>query len=159
MHKYAIMGKRILFKKKNAYGTLIDTNVHSCDEWGIMPTKFPYVLGGEIKEPSKNEWANYNGDDEYIPDTPKYKAVTQDFEFVYKGNNPSVQISNFLQYLTHGGVFDIYDENSQLGYAEVRYVKYNPNADFHQEGDKSVVTFSVNLKINDITKRCTLAKS
>lgn len=151
---------RILFKKAKAYAQGdIDANVHSCDEWYIMPTSHVFDVGKEQKDLPKNDWLDEHGDDEFVPDEPIYKAFEDEIEFAFKGGDDFLEyISNFIHYLSHGGVFSMYDEHTKVGFENVRFVKYDPEADFIKEEQEVIIKFKVTFKINSPQSNIVLNK-
>lgn len=150
---------RILFRKDHGYAEGgITTDVYSCDQWQIMPTEHEFRIATEIKEVASNDWLDEDGDDEFVPDKPCFKAFEDEIEFVYKGEDPVGMIGDFIYYLSHGGVFAMYDEHSGIGYQECRFVKYDPEADYIREGKEAVVRFKVTFKINTPQTRVVLTK-
>lgn len=149
------MRKRILFQKQS------DTSgtVRSCDEWNIMPSGIDKILMPEMKELASNDWLDEDGDDEYIPDTPKFKGFELTVTFIYKGDDPKTDITGFFQYLTQGGAFSIYDEHSGYGRTNVRYMKYNPTAYHVNDNGQDGVVFEITFKVNDPITTITLSKN
>lgn len=144
------MRGRLLFRKEHSYETRgIDTEVHSCDEWGIMPTSASMQVASEVKELPSNDWKDENGDDEYIPDEVVFKAYQQEISFAYKGEDPSGDIRRFIEYLAYGGAFSMYDERTKTGRQKVRFVKYDTDAEYIPEDGTSTVLFAITLKVND----------
>lgn len=101
----------------------------------------------ELKEIFKRDWADQQGDEEYIPAVPTFKAYEQDLEFIYKGvlRTASDAIRTFLTYL-QGAEFSLYDEYSQRG-IRCRYVSYDSKA--HYRLVEEAVVFTVKVKINN----------
>lgn len=101
----------------------------------------------EAKEMFKRDWADQQGDEEYVQAISVFKAYEQDLEFVYKGvlRTASEAIRTFLTYL-QGAEFSLYDEYSQRG-MRCRYVSYDSKA--HYRSIDEVVVFTVKVKINN----------
>jgi len=101
----------------------------------------------EVKEMFKRDWVDQQGDEEYVPAIPVFKAYEQDLEFVYKGvlRTASEAIRTFLTYL-QGAEFSLYDEYSQRG-IRCRYVSYDNKA--HYRLGEEAVVFTVKVKINN----------
>lgn len=144
------MHSRLLIKKEHSYETRnIDEDIHSCDEWGIMPTELQSQIASEIKDLPENDWKDENGSDEYIPDEVVWKPYEQKIGLVYKGENPSEDIGRFIEFLAYGGYFSLYDERTKIGRQKVRFVKYDPSADFIPLNRESVILFYITVKVND----------
>lgn len=153
------MGKRLLFKKEHAYAKRgVDTVVHSSDEWGIMACSFPVKYASDIKPPYANAWNDEDGDDELVPDEPKFKAYEITVDFVYKGVSAQEHISAFVEYLAYGGQFSMMDEHSGIGRQKVRFAGYEEDASVLNGSDGDTVTFSLKFKINDPVTRIVLEK-
>lgn len=114
--------------------------------FGITTKSIPDVQL-EAKEFFKRDWADQQGDEEYIPATTVFKAYEQDLEFCYIGTltTAAAKIRTFLSYL-QGTEFCLYDEFSQRG-IRCRYVSYDSKA--HYRSDKEVVVFNIKVKINN----------
>lgn len=86
-------------------------------EWGIYVKSIPFKIFPEIKELAFRNWLDENGDDEYIPAQPVFKAYEMDCEFVFIGSHGTAneRIRSFLEYLSNGGEFIIYDSYTQIG--------------------------------------------
>ena len=129
-------------------------------EWGIYIKSVPFKLFPDLKEPPSRDWQDEQGNDEYIPDVPYYKAYEIDCEFVFIGTNgtANTQIKAFLSYLAEGGKFKMYDTYTKIGRTDVRYVSYSEDVFYRREGQNDVVVFSVKLKVNDPLTDITLTK-
>ena len=116
------------------------------DSFGITAKSIP-DRQLELKEIFKRDWVDQQGDEEYIPAIPVFKAYEQDLEFVYKGvlRTASDAIRTFLTYL-QGAEFSLYDEYSQRG-IRCRYVSYDSKA--HYRSVEEAVVFTVKVKINN----------
>jgi len=99
------------------------------------------------KDLFKRDWADQQGDDEYIPAVSVFKAYEQDLEFVCKATLATAGglIKTFLTYL-QGSEFSIYDEFTQRG-IRCRFSGYSNQA-FYRAG-QDVVVFTIKVKINN----------
>ena len=76
-------------------------------------------------------------------------------EFVFKGTKGTAgtKIKSFLDYLANGGYFKMYCEWCKHGLQNVRYVSYDPNAEYIDNEDSdpesSIITFKVKLAVDD----------
>lgn len=129
-------------------------------EWGILVQSFPFKLRPEMKEPSKRDWKDQNGDDELIPDTPVFKSYTMDVDFLFRGDcgAGNAKIGEFIDYLTTGGEFSIYDSYTGIGRTHIRYSSMKESAFRRREGDKDAISFSITFKVNDPVTQITLDK-
>ncbi len=121
-------------------------------EWGIYIKSLPFKLFPEMKDLPSRDWYDENGDDEFVPDSPVYKAYEIECEFVFIGvhGTANVQIKSFLNYLAVGGKFKMYDTYTKIGRTEVRYMSYSEDVLYRREGGDDIVVFSVKLKVNDM---------
>ena len=151
--------KRFLIQKENQYlndgVTVNDTTVHDSTEWNIWITKYPFKVKGEAKDLPTNDWFDENGKEVFLPDKLPIKAYETTIEFVFKGTKGTAgtKIKSFLDYLANGGYFKMYCEWCKHGLQNVRYVSYDPNAEYIDNEDSdpesSIITFKVRLAIDD----------
>lgn len=120
-------------------------------EWGIYIKSIPFKVFPDMKDVPSRDWMDENGDEEYIPDTPYFKAYEMECKFVFIGANgtANTQIRSFLEYLANGGMFRIYDTYTKIGRSEVRYVGYSEDILYRRDEDNDIVVFSVILKVNN----------
>lgn len=125
--------------------------VRNSMEWNIWVKSVPFKIFPDLKDIPSRDWVDENGDDEYIPNTPKYKAYEMECELVYIGayESANTQIKSFLSYLSTGGAFKFYDTYTKIGRTNVRYVSFSDDALYRREGSDDIVQFSVTLKVND----------
>jgi len=125
-------------------------------DFGIYTKHVPFILYPKAKEPYKKSWYDEDGDDEYLPATPRYEAYTMNVDFVYEGalNTANTNIKNFLDFI-QGGYFSLYDEYTGIGRQKIRYVSVDENATLYRR-DKDVVEFTVSLKVNDPVTQITI---
>ena len=115
--------------------------------YNITCKSIPFKPFPDLKDIPKREWFDQQGDDEFIPANPVFKAYEIDMPMSFVGvlNDARDSIYSFLQYL-QGAEFSVYDEYKQKG-VRARYVTYNDDAFFRRDID--VVSFSVKLKVNN----------
>ena len=115
--------------------------------YGIYLKSIPFQPFPDLKDLPKRDWADQQGDDEFIPANPVFKAYETTVDFVYVGGRGSARdaIYAFIQYI-QGGEFSLWDEWKEKG-IRCRYVGYVDNAFYSREGD--IITFSVKLKVNN----------
>ena len=53
----------------------------SNESWNIVVKSIPFTLIPDVKEYAKTDWRDQNGDDEFIPSVPVYKAYDLDVTF------------------------------------------------------------------------------
>lgn len=135
--------------------------VRDSKEWNIWVKSVPFKLSSELQNIPSRTWIDEQGDDEYYPDTPTYKAYEIDCEFVYIGSyeTANTQIKSFRDYLVNGGMFKLYDTFTKIGRTNVRYVKMDTDMFHRKEGGKDLVLFKVTLKVNDPVTDIILTKT
>lgn len=129
-------------------------------EWEILVKSFPFKLRPEMKEPSKRDWKDQNGDDEFILNTPVFKAYTMDVDFLFMGDfgNGNKKILDFIDYLTTDGEFSVYDSYTGIGRTHIRYASMKESAFRRREGNNDVISFSITFKVNDPVTQIKLTK-
>ena len=116
-------------------------------DFGILLKSIPLNPFPDLKEIPKRDWADKQGDDEYLSSIPIFKAYETDVKFIYKGELGSARkaIYEFILYLT-GSEFSIFDTWKGVGF-RCRYVSYNESAFYRKQDD--VVEFSLKFKVNN----------
>lgn len=127
-------------------------------DFDIYCADMPFRLFVEAKEPSKRDWADEHGDDEYIPeDGLKMKAYTMDVKFCCKGDKYSSneKIRKFISYLTGmdgtGAELKMYCTWTKIGRKGIRFDKLNDKAELVRDGDGDILVFTITFKVNDPT--------
>lgn len=120
-------------------------------EWNIYVKSIPFKVFPDRKDIASRDWPDENGDDEFIPETPVFKAYEIDCEFVFIGTHgtANTSITNFISYLANAGNFTIFDSYTQIGRQRVRYVSYSEKIFYRRDGENDIVVFSLKLKVND----------
>jgi len=115
--------------------------------YSITCKSIPFMPFPDLKELPKREWFDQQGDDEYVPANPVFKAYEITTPMVFIGNLDDARdsIYSFLQYL-QGAEFSIYDEYKQKG-VRARYMSYTDDAFYRR--DRDIVSFSLKLKVNN----------
>lgn len=161
--------KRFLIQKENAVlndgATVNDTSVHDSDEWGIRIVNMPFNVKGDAKDIPVNNWKDEHGSEAFVPDSLPIKAYNVTVSFVFKGakGTAGAKIKNFLDYLANNGYFKFYCEYYKTGRRHVRYVSYDPNAEYIDSNDASsegedIITFKVKLAVDDPETEVVLEK-
>ena len=132
--------------------------VRNSTEWGILIKSFPFDIYPEMKDIPKNDWFDEDGDEEFVPDVPVFKAYEAEVEFIYEGARDTgyTNVRNFLNYLATNGLNKIYDSYTSIGRQNVRYQKQS-DAKLYRNSIKEYIVFKVNLKFNDPTNMITLS--
>ena len=132
--------------------------IDSKEQWGILAKSVPFVLVPDVKEYSKIDWPDEDGDDEYIPEDPHFKAYEMTVSFVYIGDyeTANMQIKAFWDFVKQGE-FELYDQYTKIGREKVRYVGYENDAFRRRTSDGDIVEFKFKFKVNNPTKDITLS--
>lgn len=147
--------KPFLFRKtKDGYP------VKDSSEWNVLIKSFPFKIYPDMKDIPKRDWLDSNGDNEYTPESPYFKAYEIECEFLFKGVHGTAndQIRLFIDYLAKDGLNDIYDSYTKIGRTKVRYVSYNPDVLYRRDGNDDLVLFKLVLKVNDPITEIILTK-
>lgn len=125
-------------------------------DFDIYCAEIPFRLFVEAKDPSKRDWMDEHGDDEYIPDSGlKLKAYTMDVKFCCKGDkfSSNAKIQKFVEYLTgmdgSGAVMMMYCTWTKIGRRGIRFDKLNDKAELVRDGDGDTLAFTITFKVND----------
>ena len=132
--------------------------VKNSTDWGVYIKSFPFDVYPEMKDIPKNDWYDEDGDEEYIPDIPVFKAFTSDVEFVYTGAKDTAltTVKSFAQYLATYGTNKLYDTYSGIGRTNVRFVKLS-DAKLYKNDNGDLLLFKITFKFNDPTTIITLS--
>lgn len=130
------------------------------EDFGFYGMELPFKISGEVKEPENNEWADEDGDDEYLPeDGLKMKAFEIDMKLGYKGdkNTANDKLETLLEYLTgrdgSGTRMKIYSSYTKIGYNDVRFKSISDDAELVRDDNGDILVIKITLKVNDpITK-------
>lgn len=138
-----------------------DSPVRDSLEWNIYIKSIPFKVFPDMKDIPSRSWSDQNGDDEFVPDNPVFKAYSIEVNFVYKGNSGTAasNIKSFISYLAKDGMFSIYDTYTKIGRTNVRYESYSEDYYSSKSGGEDIVTFSVSLKVNDPITDIILSKT
>lgn len=125
-----------------------------------MVKHVPFKVYPDMKDIPSYDWKDSSGDDEFLPDTPVYKAYEMECEFLFIGEHGTAnsQIKSFISYLSSDGYFSIYDTYTKVGRTKVRYVSNSPSVLYRREEMTDKVIFELTLKVNDPITDITLVK-
>lgn len=120
---------------------------------GIVLTEFDLPIGGEVKEPFKNDWYDEHGDDEYVPQTAYLKSF--EFElglhYQYTGKRLSTAVIDAMVSWMCAGEFVIFIEGYEWGKSGVRFVTSADAPDIHRYrtavGTSTNWTWDIDFKI------------
>lgn len=142
-----------VYIQKTKNGSTVKETVADFD---IYCADIPFKLFVEAKDPSKRDWMDEHGDDEYIPDSGlKLKAYTMDVKFCCKGDkfSSNAKIQKFVEYLTgmdgSGAVMMMYCTWTKIGRRGIRFDKLNDKAELVRDGDGDTLVFTITFKVND----------
>lgn len=129
-------------------------------DFGFYGMEIPFTMQAEAKEPSKNDWKDEDGDDEYIPeDGLRMQAFEIELKLGYKGtkDTANAKLEALLKYLTgrdgSGARMKIYSTYTKIGYNEVRFVSISDDAKLVRDADGDILVVTITLKVNDpVTK-------
>ena len=154
--------------------TDVDSSAINTTEWGLIAKTNPFPVLPAPKEPYKNDWADEDGDDEYIGLTDengdyhsgmRYEPIEFDVSFYIKTTGEEAektlvsQIESFFQKISRRE-FKIYDSYTGIGRQKVRYAGFDEESykrnKMNGEGWARAI-FSVKFKVNDPITRITLS--
>lgn len=125
-------------------------------DFGFYGMEIPFTIATEAKEPSRNDWMDEDGDDEYLPsDGLKLQAFEIELKLAYKGEKATAntKIEALLDYLTGrdgtGASFKIYSTYTRKGYNAVRFASLGDDAELVRSDDGDILVITVRLKVND----------
>ncbi len=125
-------------------------------DFDIYCADMPFKLFVEAKAPSKRDWYDEHGDDEYIPNGGlKLKAYTMDVRFCCKGDKYSSneKIKKFINYLSgldgSGAEMKMYCTWTKIGRKGIRFDKLNDKAELLRDEDGDTLVFTITFKVND----------
>ena len=140
-----------LYFQKSRTGSPV---VESIAAWGMYCMNIPFGPMPSSKELSKNEWADEDGDDEYIPEQLSISSYSMTVKLGFKGDRDSANASlrKMLGYLTgadgSGVEMKYYCDYTKEGRSGVRFVKINDDAELVRDDDGDILVVSIVLKVN-----------
>lgn len=140
-----------LYFQKSRTGSPV---LESIASWGMYCMSIPFGPMPSSKELSKNEWADEDGDDEYIPERLAISGYSMTVKLGFKGdkNSANASLRKMLGYLTgadgSGVEMKYYCDYTKEGRSGVRFVKINDEAELVRDDDGDILVVSVELKVN-----------
>lgn len=132
-------------------------------DFGFYGMEIPFVLAADVKEPSKNDWKDEDGDDEYLPaEGLRLSAFDFELKLGYKGSRDSAnaRLEALLEYLTGrdgtGPRFKIYSTYTGKGYNDVRFSGLSDDAELVRDDGGDILVVTITLKVNDPATRVVL---
>lgn len=114
-----------------------------------------------VKDIPTRSWHDEDGDDEFVPETYKYKSYEMSVKLACKGDSMSsnTTIKALKDYLS-GGQFEIFDTFNGIGRQHVRFVEIPDDAVLyrHYLGEEECLVFTLKMKVNDPKTDITLKK-
>lgn len=130
--------------------------VETVKDFDIYCADMPFKIAEEAKDLTSRDWADEDGEDEYIPPTGlKMKSYTMDVKFCCKGDKGSsnAKIAAFIDYLTGrdktGAEMKMYCTWTRVGRKGIRFEKLNDDAELIRDDDGDILVFTVTFKVND----------
>ena len=122
-------------------------------DFGVYEKECKFYGGRELKDIAKRDWHDHNGDDEFIPAIPVFKAKSIEIKFACKGDlySSNNKIKSFMEALAENGSMKIYDEYNHIGRRGVRFDSIPDEATLYRkmDGVDEALVFTVKMKIND----------
>lgn len=125
---------------------VVDTN----ERWGIVVQQIPFKLLPDVKEYARTEWKDADGDDEFIPAIPRFKAYEMEVTFLCIAPHGQAhgRIRAFWDYVKAGELM-LHDTYTGIARRRVRYAKFAPKALRRRSGQQDAVEFKMTFKVND----------
>lgn len=125
-------------------------------DFGFYGMEIPFTIATEAKEPSRNDWKDEDGDDEYVPPGGlKLQAFETELKLGYKGakDTANAKIEALVDYLTgrdgSGASFKIYSTWTKKGYGGVRFASLGDDAELVRDDGGDILVITLTLKVND----------
>lgn len=144
---------KLYFQKSKSGQRVIET----IEAWGLYCMDISLNSSYSVKDVSKNEWKDQDGDDEYIPDVLRLNSYETTIKLGYKGQRGTANgvIKSLLDYLTGnegtggGAEMKFYCDYTCEGRQNVRFVKIDDKAELVRDDDGDILVISITLKVND----------
>lgn len=129
----------------------------SIRDFGMYCKEVPFMLFGDAKDLSSDDYKDEDGEDEYIPETLPLKSYTMEVTFAFKGDRDSANkaLKDFVSYLTgrdadgEGAEFDMYSTYTDMGRQRCRFVSISDNAELVRTDDYDILFPKIKFKVND----------
>lgn len=135
------------------------------EHFGFYGMEIPFKMQYDAKEPEKNDWADEDGDDEYIPEGGlKMQAFEIEIKLGYKGDKKTAndKLQGLLEYLTgrdgSGPRMKIYSTYTGIGYNDVRFKSISDDAELVRDDAGDILIIEITLKVNDPITRVVLGQ-
>lgn len=142
-------------KYEDLYIQPTGASLFKLSDYGCYLTKVDAPLCGDVKEPYKVTWMDEDGDDEYFPDRMFFESFEITFGVVAKseGRIDAVRSDalDLISALTSNNPLILYDKNSLVGWAGVRFIGCS-NTSYHMidkdDGIETILEFDLKFKVN-----------
>lgn len=120
---------------------------NTVDEWSVAVTESCTTIDGGFRDFTSREWADEDGEDVYIPASPKLSAYDAEWKFCYKGNSQTAysKLVEMRDYLS-SGLLSIYDPYISRGFAGA-YIKEFGNPEYWRQNGQDILKFSIKFRI------------
>ncbi len=138
---------RIFLQKESDDAEVKDTIA----SFGMYVSESPFKPCDSVKEPTKRDWYDEDGDDEYIPaEGLRMQSYENKVKFLFKGDafDATEKTKDFVEYLRTAGLMKMYCEFNQVGRQHVRLKSIDPTL-YRDSTDGDILTLSVSFKFND----------
>lgn len=130
------------------------------ENFGFYEMECKFYGGKAVKDPPKRDWYDEDGDDEFVPDNPKFKSFEMDIKFGYKGDmfSANEKLEKLQDYLVPG-TMKVYDSYNNIGRQNVRFIEIPDDAELvRDKDDGDILVVTIKLKVNDPRTKITLSK-
>jgi hypothetical protein len=120
-------------------------------EWNIVCSDSPNKVQGEMKDLATLDWIGEDGQDVYVPSTPRMKPYDMQFKFIYEGQDDNFVTDTraFLSYLKAKRLA-FYESFTKIGRKDVLLTTFDPDVLVRKSVDNtSIMTFSLNFRVYD----------
>ena len=131
------------------------------EDFKLYEVESKFYGNAAVKDIPTRSWHDEDGDDEFVPETYKYKSYEMSVKLACKGDSMSsnTTIKALKDYLS-GGQFEIFDTFNGIGRQHVRFVEIPDDAVLyrHYLGEEECLVFTLKMKVNDPKTDITLKK-
>ena len=131
------------------------------EDFELYEVESKFYGNAAVKDIPTRSWHDEDGDDEFVPETYKYKSYEMSVKLACKGDpmSSNTTIKALKDYLS-GGQFEIYDTFNGIGRQHVRFVEIPDDAVLyrHYLGEEECLVFTLKMKVNDPVTNITLKK-
>lgn len=120
-------------------------------DFGMYVSESPFKPCDSVKEPTKRDWYDEDGDDEYVPtEGLRMQSYENKVKFLFKGDafDATEKTKDFVEYLRTSGLMKMYCEFNQIGRRHVRLKSIDPTL-YRDTTDGDILTLAVTFKFND----------